>query len=178
MLRSSGSDVIYMGSFEEKTETANMFLPSDVAPGTYTFFVQLAHGSYKPESHRTVEVIEGVMFSPIGICGMRPLEVFAVIVLIILILLLIAYLGRKNIRLENTTEKILMKRYGILIIASLILLIILIIFVRKRYMGNEGQKPQITPGVGSIFILENGRGLQFGASFSLHARKKLFFVRL
>ena len=50
----TGSDVIYMGSFEEKTETARLFLPNNITSGKYSFIVQVKHGNYIAESHRTI----------------------------------------------------------------------------------------------------------------------------
>jgi len=55
----SGQDVIYLGSFEEKTKTTKLFLPSTVASGVYTFSVEVAYGNYKVKSFRTVEIIVG-----------------------------------------------------------------------------------------------------------------------
>jgi len=52
----SGSDVVYFGSFEEKTETIKLFLPSDVESGTYEFYIQIVHQRYAAEAHRTVEI--------------------------------------------------------------------------------------------------------------------------
>jgi len=59
----SGQDVIYLGSFEEKIKTTKLFLPSTVASGVYTFSVEVTYGNYKAESFRTIEIIvdeEGV----------------------------------------------------------------------------------------------------------------------
>jgi len=52
----SGSDTIYLGSFEEKTETASIFLPTTAAIGTYDFYVQLNYGKYKTKAHRSIQV--------------------------------------------------------------------------------------------------------------------------
>ena len=52
----SGSDTIYLGSFEEKTEVTKIFLPSDVESGTYTFFIQVVHEKYKAKAYRTIEI--------------------------------------------------------------------------------------------------------------------------
>jgi len=56
----SGSDVVYFGSFEEKTVTTSLFLPSDVESGTYEFVIQVTLGTYTAQSKRTVEIsVEG-----------------------------------------------------------------------------------------------------------------------
>jgi hypothetical protein len=55
----SGQDVIYLGSFEEKTKKTKLFLPSTVASGVYTFFVEVSYGKYKAQSFRTIEIVVG-----------------------------------------------------------------------------------------------------------------------
>ncbi len=52
----SGSDVIYMGNFEQKIETTKLFLPSNLESGAYLFYVRVTHPSYSAESYRTIEV--------------------------------------------------------------------------------------------------------------------------
>ena len=51
-----GEDTIYVGTYEEKTEQANLFLPSSVSEGTYTFYIELEYDGYVVQSHRTVEI--------------------------------------------------------------------------------------------------------------------------
>jgi hypothetical protein len=52
----SGSDTIYFGSFEEKTETTKIFLPTSAKSGIYEFVIQVSYGKYIAKSHRTVEI--------------------------------------------------------------------------------------------------------------------------
>jgi len=52
----SGSDVIFLGSFEEKTEKTKLFLPSDVRSGTYEFIIQVNLGTYTVRAQRTIEI--------------------------------------------------------------------------------------------------------------------------
>jgi hypothetical protein len=52
----SGQDVIYLASFEEKTKKTKLFLPSTVASGVYTFSVEVTYGTYKAVSFRTIEI--------------------------------------------------------------------------------------------------------------------------
>ncbi len=52
----SGSDTIYLGSFEEKTETTKIFLPTNIKSGVYTFYIQVLHQAYEAKSHRTIEI--------------------------------------------------------------------------------------------------------------------------
>jgi hypothetical protein len=53
---SSGSDTIYLGSFEEKTEKTKIFVPKKLLNGSYTFYVKVSYGNYAATSHRTVYV--------------------------------------------------------------------------------------------------------------------------
>ena len=53
----SGSDVIFMGTNEEKTESASLFLPSDIESGEYKFVIKVSYGNIKAEAHRTIELI-------------------------------------------------------------------------------------------------------------------------
>ncbi len=92
----SGQDVIYLGNFEEKTETTKIFLPSTVESGVYKFFVQVSFGEYKVQSHRTIEIEVKKGFAEIK--GIREksnrnyiyylLGIFALVILIILIKIL------------------------------------------------------------------------------------------
>ncbi|MBU1623038.1 MAG: hypothetical protein KJ597_05695, partial [Nanoarchaeota archaeon] len=52
----SGADVIFIGSFEEKIETANLFLPSDLPVGSYQLYLKLIFAEYEIQSHRLVEI--------------------------------------------------------------------------------------------------------------------------
>jgi hypothetical protein len=52
----SGSDVIFMGVDDEKTEAASLFMPSDVVSGVYKFVIRVSYGSVKAEAHRTIEL--------------------------------------------------------------------------------------------------------------------------
>lgn len=52
----SGSDVVFMGENEEKTETGRLFMPSDVEPGVYKFIAKVSYRNVMAEAHRTVEL--------------------------------------------------------------------------------------------------------------------------
>ena len=52
----SGSDTIYLGSFEEKTEQTKIFIPNYAESGVYEFVIQVNYGEYKAVSRRTVEI--------------------------------------------------------------------------------------------------------------------------
>ena len=54
----SGTDVIFMGNFEEKIEEGNLFLPSTIEEGKYKFNVKLTFDGYEIVSSRLVEVLK------------------------------------------------------------------------------------------------------------------------
>ncbi|MBT3814690.1 hypothetical protein HOG07_04610, partial [Candidatus Woesearchaeota archaeon] len=55
---SSGQDVVYLGSFEEKTEQTKIFIPQNLISGAYDFYVQVSFENYQALSHRTIFVEE------------------------------------------------------------------------------------------------------------------------
>jgi len=55
-IMTSGSDVIFMGINEEKTEPGSLFLPNDTDSGTYKFVIKVSYGNIKAEAHRTIEL--------------------------------------------------------------------------------------------------------------------------
>jgi hypothetical protein len=113
----SGSDVIYLGSFEEKTETTKIFLPTGFRSGVYRFYVKVTHPSYSAESYRTIEVeVQD------GVVDIRGIDIGAgpegnTIIIIIIILLILALgsggairsRGRKKTEQEPETEPISVK---------------------------------------------------------------------
>jgi hypothetical protein len=97
----SGSDVIYMGNFEEKTETAKMFLPKNVESGTYTFYVRVSYGAYAALSSRTIEIEVSN-----GMATIRPAgegNIILYLAIIIAVLLLIIF--RQMMRNKKTRKK-------------------------------------------------------------------------
>ena len=53
---SSGRDTIYLGSFEEKTESTKIFVPKNLSDGNYNFYVQVGYENYVATAKRTVYV--------------------------------------------------------------------------------------------------------------------------
>ena len=53
---SSGSDVIYFGVNEEKTETASLLIPNGIKSGIYILKVKATYTSITGESHRTIQI--------------------------------------------------------------------------------------------------------------------------
>ena len=64
----SGSDVIYLGSFEERTKKTKLFLPSETRSGVYKFVIKVSFENYAVKSHRTIEIIT----SEEGIAIIKP----------------------------------------------------------------------------------------------------------
>ena len=53
---SSGSDVIYFGEYDEKTEETQIYIPKNIANGIYDFYVRAEYGTSQATAHRTVFV--------------------------------------------------------------------------------------------------------------------------
>lgn len=53
---SSGSDVIYFGVNEEKTETASLLIPEGIESGIYQLKVKATYNAVTGESHRTIQL--------------------------------------------------------------------------------------------------------------------------
>ncbi len=51
-----GQDVIYLGEYEEKTETTKLYLPSELEKGTYKFYIETSFEDYSATSYRTLEL--------------------------------------------------------------------------------------------------------------------------
>ncbi len=97
----SGSDTIYLGSFEEKTETTKIFLPTNIKSGIYQFYVEVAHQAYQAKSYRTIEiqVKEGIaIIGPIDTQKIKTYIIVFALILFALILFLIIRLERKRIK--------------------------------------------------------------------------------
>ena len=111
----SGSDVIYFGSFEEKTEKTKIFLPENMESGIYQFFVQVNYGSYKVSSHRTVQIEVGekgvVKIKTIDNLRFASIMVIVMIVILSIILSLIIYYATlRNKPSRKTTGKVNLRR--------------------------------------------------------------------
>jgi hypothetical protein len=110
----SGQDVVYLASFDEKIKTTKLFLPSTVASGVYTLSVQVNYGSYQAKSFRTVEIIVVEGSAEINLL---PKE---------------APLVGSAITWNVSDFYLLMVRYIYFILAGLTVIILSIILIRKR----------------------------------------------
>ena len=127
----SGSDTIYLGSFEEKTETTKIFLPSAVESGIYDFYVEVSHGDYQARAQRTIEIeVKGgiASISPAEITGIKTGVAIALIILALIILSIIFYLERKNLEKTIVKETRFVKKYMASILAFLLFIVLGVLF--------------------------------------------------
>ncbi len=52
----SGSDIIFLGTNEEKIESATLFLPTNIESGQYKFIIKVSYENTKAEAHRSIEL--------------------------------------------------------------------------------------------------------------------------
>ncbi len=83
----SGFDTIYFGSFEERTENSQLFLPGNIDDGIYDFYVQASYENYKAKALRTIQV--GESFEELQEIKPFPKSIYYLIILILLILITI-----------------------------------------------------------------------------------------
>jgi len=131
----SGSDVIYIGSFEEKRETTKIFLPTNMKSGIYEFYVEVAYQQYRVRSQRTIEiqVQEGIVrISPIETQKIRTYILISALILFALVLFIIWRIERRRIKKLLTEREIFIKKYKTSI---LIILLFFMLGVIVYYSG-------------------------------------------
>ena len=116
----SGHDTIYIRSFEEKTKTTKLFLPSNITSGDYVFSVQLIYGTYQANSHRTIEIQINEGLATIGFSSLITSYIISALIGIgAFILFLIFYLERRKVKKAIMPEVRWIKKYRITILTSL-----------------------------------------------------------
>ena len=123
----SGSDIIYFGDFEEKTETTKIFLPSNVDSGIYDFFVQVSYGAYTAKSHRTIEIKVKEGFAEIISIETSEVKLYvisALVGLVVFILFFIFYLERKKIKAQFIQEKRWFKKYKVSVLTFVLFVVL------------------------------------------------------
>jgi len=97
----SGSDVIFIGNYEEKIESTKLFLPSDIESGTYEFFISLKFENYEASAHRTIEIQvqdgEAIITMRPELKDILPYVVPILISLFLLVVIVIVYRERKKL---------------------------------------------------------------------------------
>jgi len=124
----SGQDTIYIGSFEEKTKTKQLFLPDDISSGNYVFYIEVKYGSYTASAHRTIgitvdEDIAIIMPSP-KIKDFTQYIIYGLIGVALFALFFIFYFERKKIKKEIIKEERWIKKHRVSILTSLLLIIL------------------------------------------------------
>jgi hypothetical protein len=97
---SSGHDTIYLGNFEEKTESTKIFLPKNLSSGSYDFNIEVSFENYKATSHRVIQVEydEGTQETLVNLVGKiqkddgkRP-NIFLIVATVAIILLILIFI--------------------------------------------------------------------------------------
>jgi len=108
----SGSDTIYIKR-GEKTETAKIFLPSNIESGVYNLHMKLNYKDYEITSHRTIEIkVKGTsaIINPGG-GTFRFYFMISLMGLFILILALVIYIEKKKIKETLIKEQKFIKKH-------------------------------------------------------------------
>lgn len=108
---SSGQDTIYLGFFEEKTESTNIFVPKNIPAGQYDFFVEVGFENYQALAHRTVYVEKSAGMTQVVLQQPAPVKEDNSILFIIIIALTIALfvIYHKNEILQKKITKTMCK---------------------------------------------------------------------
>ena len=108
---SSGQDVIFLGSYEEKTESAKIFIPRDVLTGSYQFYVEVGYGAYSAESFRTVyiendgvEITIDLLAENITFLLSHKYWVIAFLIMLLIILVTLRELFKAHTKIEHLEE--------------------------------------------------------------------------
>lgn len=101
----SGTDTVYMGNFEEKTEKTKLFLPSNIKSGVYQFFVEVAYEKYSAKSSRTIEIdIDENGIAKIK--NIEPLNIPTALIIAIILIIIFAGSGFKSPDLRKSEHKL------------------------------------------------------------------------
>jgi len=136
----SGKDTIYITGFEEKTKIKRLFLPSDISPGSYMFYISVTYEDYTAKAYRNIEINinnegiarikliqkeESIVIYVIG--GLIGISVF--------LLCLVFYLERKKIRRWYLYEQKWIKKHKAFVILIVLLAIIGFLIYYFRLYG-------------------------------------------
>lgn len=132
----SGSDTIYIKR-GEKTETAKIFLPSNIESGVYNLNLKLNYKDYEIRSHRSIEIrVKGTsaIINP-GSGTFRFYFMISLIGLFILILTFVIYIEKKKIKETLIKEQKFIKKHRVhaLIISLFLILWVLFYFFDLYY---------------------------------------------
>lgn len=125
----SGSDTVYIKR-GEKTETAKIFLPSNIESGVYNLNMKLNYKDYEISSHRTIEIkVKGTsaIINP-GDGKFRFYFMISLMGLFILILVFVIYIEKKKIKETLIKEQKFIKKHKVYALIFSLVLILLILF--------------------------------------------------
>ncbi len=130
---SYGSDIIYLGGFEERIRITKIFLPTSIESGIYNLKIEADYQGYTIKAHRTIEIkVKG------GLATINPghgeLNIFIIIALVILMIFniyMVYRIERKEIKNLILEEERFIKRHkvSILILSFFVILGILIYYL-------------------------------------------------
>lgn len=152
---SSGSDIIYIGTFDEKIETTKLFLPSSVESGVYDFYIELVYGDYNPRSHRTIEidVKGGIAILNSSQRGGSNLRVYIIAFLIasaFFILFFILYFERKKIKAGIIQETKWIRKHKT---SSLVLLLFVVLGLLTYYLNLIEFLANVLSSINLLYVL-------------------------
>jgi len=133
---SEGSDVIYVGNFEEKTENAKLFIPKDIQSGNYKFYTELDFNNYKATSYRTISILvkgDEVEVRSVPLPNLTTVLLIGIMAFLGLIVLLIFLIERRQIKKALHAEGVVIKKHKItttILFSLLGLCLILFLFFR------------------------------------------------
>ncbi len=131
---SPGQDVIFLGNLEERTRTANVFIPSDFESGVYDLKIEVDYNGNIQEAYRTIEinVKGGLATINFGFGKTNLIIIFLLALLSILNIYGIYRLERKKIKKLLQEEEQFIEKHktiSILIISFFLILGVLVYYL-------------------------------------------------
>ena len=139
---SSGSDTIFLGNLEERTRTANIFLPSDFESGVYELKMEVDYQGYIQKAYRTIEVNVKGGFATVNLgFGKTNILVISLLIFLAVVNIYIIYnFEREKIRKLLHEEERFFKRHKVSFLA---ISFFIILGVLVYYLNVIGFLPNI-----------------------------------
>lgn len=131
---SSGSDTIFLGNFEERIRTADIFIPSDFESGVYELRVEVDYKGYIEKAYRTIEinVKGGLATISFGFGKMNIIIISLLTLLAVLNIYILYHFEKKKIKKLLQEEEQFIKRHRV---SALTISFFLILGVLVYYMN-------------------------------------------